>query len=71
MSPQLRQLRALRILLEAVPDGERRNDLVLRARAAVAAVKKMRESVANNQFHSGVSPRPAIRTAGGASPDRG
>jgi hypothetical protein len=46
---QLEQLRALRLLIEVVPAGARHDDLIKRARIAVATVRKTRDALARTR----------------------
>ena len=45
---QLERLRALYTLLAFSPDGQRNDDLLVRTRAAIAAVRETRRALAGN-----------------------
>jgi hypothetical protein len=56
LAAQLEQLRAIRILLEAIPDGERHDHLVARARVVAAAVRQIRGVRVSNPLDSAQQP---------------
>jgi len=52
LAVQLEQLRAIRILLEAAPDGKRHDDLIARAHVVAATVRKTRDALASKRLDS-------------------
>jgi hypothetical protein len=55
LSVQLERLRAILAMLEVVPPGQRHDELIERARIAIAAVRKTREAIAENGGRAGAA----------------